>query len=139
VVYIARDRNRNLLNIAIVVLIVLIILAVYSIIQNSQNNEILLTTEKVLDNAEEYIGRNITIVGYFSTEAGGVITSIIIDEGQSSTLKYERLPVNTSNINTSGLLAANIKYKFKGRLILDELNVGETNAVILIAKKIEPL
>ena len=78
------------------------------------------------------------VEGYYYHESGpiekGSIISSIIQEGQSSR-NYQRLPVNHSTINTTGLLIDKVKYKFIGFLESDVSIPGD--AFILIAEKIE--
>ena len=68
-------------------------------------------------------------------EGEGVISSSIVEEGQSSIGTYPTIPVNHSIVNISP--ADKIKYRFTGQIILDESIPGF--AYILIADKIEPV
>ena len=93
-----------------------------------------------MNNYKEYLGKSIVAEGYYyhnsGTEGKGSIESSIIQEVQSSTNNYQRIQVNHSTINTTGLLIDKIKYKFTGLLKSDESTPGD--AYILIAEKIEP-
>jgi len=133
-----KNANRNLWNIVLVVLAAIIIVAVYILVSNTKDEPKVLSPEDVINNYENYIGRNIVVEGYYYHESGpagrGSIVSSIIQEGQSST-NYQRLPVNHSNINTTGLLIERVKYKFTGLLKSEESIPG--NVFILIAGKIE--
>jgi len=134
-----KNANRNLWNIILVVLAAIIIVAAYILASNPADEPKILSPEDVMNNYDEYLGKNIVVEGYYYHESGpageGSIVSSIIQEGQSST-NYQRLPVNHSTINTTGLLIDNVKYKFTGLLQSDESTPGE--AFILIAEKIEP-
>ena len=134
-----KNTNRNLWNIILVVLAAIIIVATYILASNTTDEPKILSPEDVMDNYEEYLGKSIVVEGYYYHESGpagkGSIISSIIQEGQSST-NYQRLPVNHSTINTTGLLIDKVKYKFTGLLQSDESTPGD--AFILIAEKIEP-
>jgi hypothetical protein len=134
-----KNANRNLWNIILVVLVAIIIVAAYILASNPADEPMTLSPEDVMNNYEEYLGKSIVVEGYYYHESGpvgkGSIVSSIIQEGQSST-NYQRLPVNHSTINTTGLLIDKVKYTFTGLLKSDESIPG--NAFILIAEKIEP-
>ena len=134
-----KNANRNLWNIILVVLEAIILVAAYIIASNTADEPTLLPPEAAMNNYEEYLGKSIVVEGYYYHESGpagkGSIISSIIQEGQSST-NYQRLPVNHSTINTTGLLIDKVKYKFTGLLQSDESIPGD--AFILIAEKIEP-
>jgi len=134
----AKNANRNLWNIMLVVLAAIIIVAVYILVSNTTDEPTVLSPEDVMNNYEEYLGKSIVVEGYYYHESGpagrGSIVSSIIQEGQSST-NYQRLPLNHSTINTTGLLIDKVKYKFTGLLKSDESIPG--NVFILIAEKIE--
>jgi len=121
------------------VLAAIILVAAYILASNTADEPKILSPENVMNNYEEYLGKSIVVEGYYYHESGpagkGSIVSSIIQEGQSST-NYQRLPVNHSTINTTGLLIDNVKYKFTGLLQSDESIPGD--AFILIAEKIEP-
>jgi hypothetical protein len=133
-----KNANRNLWNIILVVLAAIIIVAAYILASNTTDEPKILSPEDVMNNYEEYLGKSIVVEGYYYHEGGptgrGSITSSIIQEGQSST-NYQRLPVNHSTINTTGLLIDKVKYRFTGLLESDESTPGD--AFILIAEKIE--
>jgi hypothetical protein len=133
-----KNANRNLWNIILVALAAIIIVAVYIIASNTTDEPKILSPQEVMNNYEEYLGKSIVVEGYYYHESGpagrGSIISSIIQEGQSST-NYQRLPVNHSTINTTGLLIDKVKYKFTGLLKSDESIPG--NVFILIAEKIE--
>ena len=133
-----KNANRNLWNIILVVIAAIIIVAAYILASNTADEPKILSTENVMNNYEEYLGKSIVVEGYYYHEGGpagkGSIVSSIIQEGQSST-NYQRLPVNHSTINTTGLLIDKVKYKFTGLLKSDESIPGD--AFILIAEKIE--
>lgn len=134
-----KNANRNLWNIILVVLVAIIIVAAYILASNPADEPMTLSPEDVMNNYEEYLGKSIVVEGYYYHESGpagkGSIVSSIIQEGQSST-NYQRLPVNHSTINTTGLLIDKVKYRFTGLLQSDESIPGD--AFILIAEKIEP-
>ena len=134
-----KKANRNLWNIILVVLVAIIIVAAYILASNTADDPKILSPEDVMNNYEEYLGKSIVVEGYYYHESGpagkGSILSSIIQEGQSST-NYQRLPVNHSTINTTGLLIDKVKYRFTGLLESDESTPGD--AFILIAEKIEP-
>lgn len=134
-----KNANRNLWNIILVVLTAIIIVAAYILASNPADEPKILFPEDVMSNYEEYLGKSIVVEGYYYHESGpagkGSIISSIIQEGQSST-NYQRLPVNHSTINTTGLLIDKVKYRFTGLLQSDESIPGD--AFILIAEKIEP-
>ena len=134
-----KNTNRNLWNIILVVLAAIIIVATYILASNTTDEPKILSPEDVMNNYEEYLGKSIVVEGYYYYESGpagrGSVISSIIQEGQSST-NYQRLPVNHSTINTTGLLIDKVKYKFTGLLQSDESIPGD--AFILIAEKIEP-
>jgi hypothetical protein len=133
-----KNANRNLWNIILVVLAAIIIVAAYILASNTADDPKILSPEDVMNNYEEYLGKSIVVEGYYYHESGpagkGSILSSIIQEGQSST-NYQRLPVNHSTINTTGLLIDKVKYRFTGLLESDESTPGD--AFILIAEKIE--
>ena len=133
-----KKANRNLWNIILVVLAAIIIVAAYILASNTEDEPKILSPEDVINNYEEYLDKNIVVEGYYYHESGpagkGSIISSIIQEGQSS-INYQRLPVNHSTINTTGLLIDKVKYKFIGFLKSDESIPGD--AFILIAEKIE--
>jgi len=133
-----KNANRNLWNIILVVLAAIIIVAAYILASNTTDEPKILSPEDVMNNYEEYLGKSIVVEGYYYHESGpagkGSILSSIIQEGQSST-NYQRLPVNHSTINTTGLLIDKVKYRFTGLLESDESTPGD--AFILIAEKIE--
>ena len=134
-----KNANRNLWNIILVVLAAIIIVAAYILASNPADEPKILSPEDIMNNYEEYLSKSIVVEGYYYYESGpageGSIISSIIQEGQSST-NYQRLPVNHSTINTTGLLIDKVKYKFTGLLKSDESIPGD--AFILIAEKIEP-
>jgi hypothetical protein len=134
-----KNANRNLWNIILMALAAIILVAAYILASNTADEPNILSPEDVMNNYEEYLGKSIVVEGYYYHESGpagkGSIVSSIIQEGQSST-NYQRLPVNHSTINTTGLLIDNVKYKFTGLLQSDESIPGD--AFILIAEKIEP-
>ena len=134
-----KDTKRNMWNIIIVILAVAIITAAYILVSNHGDEIKILSIADVMDNYNEYLGKTVVVEGYYYHEGGpddeGVITSSIIEEGQSLT-NYQRLPVNHAAINTSGLLIDKIKYRFTGLLKSNELI---PDAFILIAEKIEPV
>ena len=134
-----KKLNRNLWNIILVVLAAIIIVALYILTSNPSDEPKILSPEDVMNNYEEYLGKSIVVEGYYYHGSGpageGDIVSSIIQEGQSSTNNYQRLPVNHSTVNTTGLLVDQTKYKFTGLLKSDESIPG--NAFILIAEKIE--
>jgi len=133
-----KNTNRNLWNIILVVLAAIIIVATYILASNTTDEPKILSPEDVMDNYEEYLGKSIVVEGYYYHESGpagrGSVISSIIQEGQSST-NYQRLPVNHSTINTTGLLIDKVKYKFTGFLKSDESIPG--NVFVLRAEKIE--
>jgi len=133
-----KKANRNLWNIILVVLAAIIIVAAYILASNTEDEPKILSPEDVINNYDEYLGKSIVVEGYYYHESGsagkGSIISSIIQEGQSST-NYQRLLVNHSTINTTGLLIDKVKYKFTGLLKSDESIPGD--AFILIAEKIE--
>lgn len=133
-----KKANRNLWNIIMVILAAIIIVAAYILASNTEDEPEILSPENVINNYEEYLGKTIVVEGYYYPESGpvgrGSILSSIIQEGQSS-INYQRLPVNHSIINTTGLLFDKVKYKFIGLLKSDESIPGD--AFILIAEKIE--
>ena len=135
-----KNTNRNLWNIVLVVLAAIIIVAAYILASNTADEPKILSPEDVMNNYEEYLGKSIVVEGYYYHESGpagrGSVISSIIQEGQSST-NYQRLLVNHSTINTTGLLIDKVKYKFTGLLKSDESIPGD--AFILIAEKIEPV
>jgi len=134
-----KNANRNLWNIILAILAAIIIVAAYILASNTADEPKILSPEDVMNNYEEHLGKSIVVEGYYYHESGpagkGSIISSIIQEGQSST-NYQRLPVNHSTINTTGLLIDKVKYKFTGLLQSDESIPGD--AFILIAEKIQP-
>ena len=134
-----KNANRNLWNIILVVLAAIIIVATYILASDTTDEPKILSPEDVMNNYEEYLGKSIVVEGYYyheSVPAGkGSIISSIIQEGQSS-INYQRLPVNHSTINITGLLIDKVKYKFTGLLKSEGSIPG--NTFILIAEKIEP-
>ena len=134
------NLRRNLLNYIVIIIAIMIVIAVYLIIGNPNNETLeILTVDNIIENIEEYTGKKVAIEGYYyhesRPEGEGVISSSIVEEGQSSIGIYPTIPVNHSNVNIS--LADRIKYRFIGQIILDDSIPGF--AYILISDEIEPV
>ena len=131
--------RKNFLNIIIVIVIVIIIIAAYGFLSNPQEPVEIYYPDEVVENSDEYLNEKITVEGYYYNEnrpeGEGVISKSILTEGSSSSVVIITLPVDHSNVNTSGLLIDEIKYRFTGTLIEKESEYGKP--VILIAEKIE--
>jgi hypothetical protein len=108
---------------------------------NQTNAPQVLTPDEVFDNPTSYIGKKIIVEGYYYHEnfpdGKGVITTSIVLEGSTSTGHIQRLPVNHSAINTTGLLQDKVKYRFEGQLIEEPSPLIET--VMLNAENIRPV
>ena len=135
-----KNTRRKFLNYLIVIIAVIIVASAYLIFSNPLNETIKIrTVNDIIDNIEEYIGKNVAVEGYYyhesRPEGEGVIYSSIVEEGQSSIGTYPTLPVNHSSVNIS--LADKVKYRFTGQITLDESIPGY--AYIIIAEKIEPV
>lgn len=137
-----RDTRRwNLRNVGTVLLVAVIIIAAYILVSSSPDDSpVIYSPDEIMENAEEYVGKNITVKGYYyneGIEGRGFITSQTIDPY----LPVQRLPVNHSNINISslpkGVLDEGVKYLFTGILISDESSILD-DAVILVAENVEP-
>ncbi len=99
-----------------------------------------LTTREVLQNSEQFIGKNITVQGYYyngGTISGeGYITPVSIElpfeQGE-----YEEqwfLPINHSTVDI--VLSNDVLYQFTGTLRAEESEIGSFNPVMLHAKEI---
>ena len=135
-----RKRKRiklpeNMLNIALAAIIIIIIVAaaLYMIVTSPVESIETVSPEEVMDNIDTYIGKTISVDGYFYYTAAdeGVITSTITDTGTSSDYDplVKRLPVNIEQLNTT--LSDSVKYRFTG-VIKEVSDLG--TAVILYAE-----
>jgi uncharacterized secreted protein with C-terminal beta-propeller domain len=136
-----KDTRQNLRTIILVALVVIIVIvAAYTFMSNPPEVEEVLSVDEIMENEgyQEYLGTVIMVEGYYyhetSPEGQGVITSTIIQSGQSSIVTINRLPVNHSAVNIS--LADQIKYRFVGTLMTDPSIPVPIDAIILIADEI---
>ena len=131
--------RKNLWNILLLIILLIIVLAVYSSIMNQGDYIEILTPDEVMDNTNDYLDKEIIVDGYYYPEnrpvGQGVITKSIIPEGTSSTIFIKMLHVDYSDINVTGLLLDEVKYRFTGTLLKSESQFGDP--VILKATKIE--
>jgi len=134
-----KDTRQNLRNILLVALIaIVIVVAAYTFMSDAPETIDVLSVDEVMENYDTYLDEVITVEGYYYHEnnpAGqGVITSTLIQSGQSSTVTINRLPVNHSAANVS--LADQVKYRFVGTLTTDPSVPIPIDAIILIADEI---
>lgn len=135
-----RDARKDLRNILILIVVAVIIIGVYLIANNLNTDSIeTLSPDEVVDNYEQYLGKTITVVGYYYHSVGrnnsGYITSVIVGSGQSSTGIINRLNVDHSSI-ANFTPADEVKYRFTGLLQTETL---PAEAAILVAEKIQPV
>lgn len=132
------NPKQRLWVIIIALLVVVIILGSYYMLNNPVGESILvLSPDEVMSSSGAYVGKTITVDGYFyheATDGRGFITSSIIQQGASLT-NYKRLPLDYSGVNIS--LAENVKYRFAGVLIEEEASAGKS--IVLVAEKISPV
>jgi hypothetical protein len=130
--------RKNIWNIIILIIVLIIIVGAYVMISNSGNALDTYTPDEILDNPQEYHGEKIAIVGYYYQETypqgQGVITTSTIPTGSSSTEIIKRLTIDHSSLNTTGLLADNIKYRFIGILSEQQGTFGETIDIFIVEK-----
>ena len=140
-----RKRKRiklpeNMLNIALAAIIIIIIVAaaLYMIVTSPVESIETVSPEEVMDNIDTYIGKTISVDGYFYYTAAdeGFITSTITDTGTSSVYDplVKRLPVNIEQLNTT--LSDSVKYRFTG-VIKEVSDLG--TAVILYAEEFKEI
>jgi len=127
------NPKQRLWFVIISLLVVVIIVGSYLLLTGSENESIVvLSPDEVINDSAKYVGKTITVEGYFYTESGGVITSSLIPQGSSAWDFTSRLPVNYSAVNVSP--AENVKYRFTGVLIKE--NSGFVSSIVLVADKI---
>jgi len=136
-----RDRRWNLRNVGTVLLVVLIIIAAYILVSSSPDDSLVIySPDEIMRNVQEYLGKDITVEGYYQNEGEG--TGFIISRIIDPYLPVQQLPVNHSNVNISslpkGVLDEEVRYLFTGVLTLDESSPLD-DAVILVAEKVEPV
>ncbi len=134
-----KNSRKNLTNILLVALIAVIVVgAAYMLIANPVENPEILSPDDVVDHYENYLGQDIIVEGYYYRENSpvgeGVITSVIIESGQTSVTTISRLLVDHSAVNIS--LADRVKYRFVGTLESDPSIPIPINAIILVATEI---
>lgn len=134
----ANTLKNNLWNIVIIIVILLIIIAAYVILTNPGSSIPILTPDEVMEDPTSYLDERIIVDGYFyqgeyPEGEGFITTSIVLEE---STF-IQRLPVNHTAVNTSGLLQDRVKYRFEG--ILTEETSLYTETIVLIAEDIRPV
>ena len=133
--------RKNFLNIILVIIAVIIIIAAYGFLSNPQESVEIFYPDEIVENSAEYLNEKITVEGYYYSdnrpEGEGVISRSIIEEGSSSTIFIITLAVDHSNVNTSGLLISEVKYRFTGTLIEKQSEYGDP--IILVAEKIEAI
>ncbi|MDH7517338.1 MAG: hypothetical protein QHH19_03240 [Candidatus Thermoplasmatota archaeon] len=132
----AFNPKQILWVVIIALLVVIICIATYFLLTSSEHEQIaVLSPDDVLRDSDKYIGKTITVAGYFYHEVAegrGFITKIIIPSGSSLTEYTIRLPVNYSDVNIS--LSEKVKYRFTGILKIDESTIGRP--IVLVAKEI---
>ena len=133
-----RDTRKDLRNILIIAIVAIIVIGVYLIATNPNTDSTeTLSPDEVVENHEQYLGKTITVVGYYYHSVGqnnsGYITSVIESSGQSSTDYKKRLDVDHSSI-TNFTPAEETKYRFTGILQTETL---PTEAIVLIAEEIQ--
>lgn len=134
-----KGSRKNLMNILLISLIAIIVVGVaYVLISDPAETPEILTVDVVVDNYEEYLGEEIIVEGYYYHETyplgEGVITSVVIESGQTSGTGVVRLPVNHLAVNAS--LADRVKYRFVGVLEYDSSIPIPINAIVLMATEI---
>jgi len=134
-----KNSRKNLMNILLVALIAVIVVgAAYVLISDPAESPEVLTVDDVVDNYEEYLGQELVVEGYYYHEnyppGEGVITSAIVESGQTSGTGVNRLLINHSAANTS--LADRVKYRFVGTLESDPSNPIPINAIVFVATEI---
>jgi hypothetical protein len=135
-----RDKRKDLRNILIIAAVAIIVIGVYLIATSPDTDSIeTLSPDEVVENYEQYLGKTITVVGYYYHSVGqnnsGYITSVIEIIGQSSTDYKKRLDVDHSSI-TNFTPAEETKYRFTGILQTETL---PSEAVVLVATEIRPV
>jgi hypothetical protein len=133
--------RKNVWNIILIVIVLIIVVAVYAILTNQSNAPQILTPDEVLGNPTSFLGKKIIVEGYYYHEnfpdGKGVITTSIVLEGSTSTGHIQRLPVDHTAVNTTGLLQDKVKYRFEGQLIEESSPLIGT--VMLNAENIRPV
>ena len=134
-----KDTRQNLRNILLAALIVIVVVvAAYTFMSNTPETIDVLSVDELMENYDTYLDEVITVEGYYYHENNptgqGVITSTLIQSGQSSTVTINRLSVNHSLVNIS--LANEVKYRFVGTLTTDPSVPIPIDAIILIADEI---
>ena len=136
-----RDKRWNLRNVGTVLLVVVIIIAAYILVSSSPDDSLVIySPDDVMGNVGDYLGKTITVEGYYQNEGKG--TGFIISRIIDPSLPVQQLPVNHSNVNISslpkGVLDEGVRYLFTGVLILDESSPLDDD-VVLVAEKVEPV
>jgi len=131
--------RKNFLNIILILFVIIIILVVYGFLTNPQESIEVFSPDEIMENSEDYLNQLITVEGYYYNDnrptGEGVISRTIREEGSSTTIIIITLPVDHSNVNTSGILIDKIKYRFTGTLVEKQSEYG--TIIILVADKIE--
>src|SRR4030042_5771572 len=93
------NPKQKLWIVVMALLVAVIILGSYFLLINSENESIVvLSPDEVMSSSGAYVGKTITVDGYFyheATNGRGFITSSIIQQGASLT-NYKRLPLDRS-------------------------------------------
>ncbi|MEA2055667.1 MAG: hypothetical protein U9O49_02405 [Candidatus Thermoplasmatota archaeon] len=121
-------------NILIALLVSMIVIAVaYTIITTPPDNPPpVFTPDIIMDNPKEYVGKTISVDGYYDVEESSIISKATEHAGTD----YEYLSVNLTNIENGTMPEENVKYRFTGELTVQESDLG-VSLYILIAEKIE--
>jgi hypothetical protein len=126
-----KDNRRILWNILIVASIIVIVIAAYLLSQNQDEEIEILNPDEVMNNYNNYIGKDIVVEGYYYTFGQGVITTTVIPvESTDYTGKF--LPIDFSDINIS--LNDRVKYRFSGILNSNDLY---PESIVLKVKNID--
>jgi hypothetical protein len=112
-------------------------------IKNTEEPANIISIGDIIDNTQQYIGKNITVRGYYYQgdlpEGEGYITSdgveLPIHDGSFENVDY--LMINSSGVNT--IFVDDTEYYVTGTLVPFETTPYPIKLVILSAEKVEPV
>lgn len=113
------DRN-NLL----ILLIIVVIIAVALLILNSEPEEEILNISDINQKPEKYIGKEVTVIGYYNSDFNTIHEESVSQLQQSNFDPNKQMNVDLSNLNQTNVdnIQDGSEYLFTGKIV--EGNLG---------------
>ena len=122
------DMRTILLSLIIVIILIVIIVVVFLPPDEEGTNQIILTVEELVQNSDNYIGKKITVDGFYyisiDSKASLIPATTVSNPNPTILIKLDEASLNSAKQAANITVSSNLKYRVVGILQKIPLPIG---------------